>query len=112
MGERGVSGVGAVDDLRERQTDWLGALDAVPALCEESRVPANVEREMPSVQSGTGPRRRSPKVTAAMADEMRRLRSLGMMQHDIAAHFGVNQGRVSEVLSGKPLPAVARNMLD
>ena len=37
----------------------------------------------------------SPKLTQEMADEIRRLRNLGMMQHHIAAYFGVNQGRVS-----------------
>jgi hypothetical protein len=50
------------------------------------------------------PNGRSPKLTQEMADEMRRLRNAGMMQHDIAARFGVNQGRVSEVLSGKRFP--------
>jgi predicted XRE-type DNA-binding protein len=24
-----------------------------------------------------------------------------MLQHDIAAHFGINQGRVSEIVTGK-----------
>ncbi|SHI86035.1 hypothetical protein SAMN04488012_103130 [Palleronia salina] len=28
----------------------------------------------------------------------------GMYQHEIAAHFGVNQGRVSEVLNGHRHP--------
>lgn len=37
----------------------------------------------------------------------------GMYQHDIAAHFAVNQGRISEVLSGHRHPgseAVARRV--
>ena len=29
------------------------------------------------------------------------MRWSGMYQHDIAAHFGVNQGRISEILSGQ-----------
>lgn len=32
------------------------------------------------------------------------MRWSGMYQHDIAAHFGVNQGRVSEVLSNTRQP--------
>lgn len=28
----------------------------------------------------------------------------GMYQHDIAAHFGVNQGRISEILNGHTHP--------
>jgi len=32
------------------------------------------------------------------------MRWSGMYQHDIAAHFGVNQGRVSEVLGGTRQP--------
>lgn len=35
---------------------------------------------------------------------MRRL-ALGDMQHDIAADLGINQGRVSEVNTGKRRPA-------
>ena len=50
------------------------------------------------------PRKRSPKVDEVMAEQFRHLRKKGMMQHDIAAVFGVNQGRVSEVLSGKTFP--------
>lgn len=29
------------------------------------------------------------------------MRWAGTYQHDIAAHFGINQGRVSEILTGK-----------
>jgi predicted XRE-type DNA-binding protein len=37
-----------------------------------------------------------------MAAEIRRLASTGTLaQHQIAAVLGINQGRVSEVLSGK-----------
>lgn len=32
------------------------------------------------------------------------MRWSGMYQHDIAAHFGVNQGRVCEVLAGDRQP--------
>ena len=28
----------------------------------------------------------------------------GMYQHDIAAHFAVNQGRISEILNGHRFP--------
>lgn len=37
--------------------------------------------------------------------EIRRRLALGEMQHDIAADLGINQGRVSEVNTGKRRPA-------
>ena len=37
--------------------------------------------------------------------EIRRRLALGDMQHDIAADLGINQGRVSEVNTGKRRPA-------
>lgn len=43
----------------------------------------------------------SPQVTAAMAAKIKHLCSLGFMQHDVASRFGINQGRVSEVINGK-----------
>lgn len=43
----------------------------------------------------------SPPVTPEMAAYIKYLRSLGFLQHDIASRFGINQGRVSEVLTGK-----------
>lgn len=50
-------------------------------------------------------KRKSPPVTAEMAAQIRTMvRDLGMMQHDVAAHFGVNQGRVSEVINGLTFP--------
>lgn len=58
------------------------------------------------------PRKHSPRLTPAMADQIRRLRRTGMMQHDIAAHIGVNQGRVSEVLSGKRFPPQTPDLFD
>ena len=43
----------------------------------------------------------TPRVTAAMAAEMKTMVAmLGMKQHDVAAYFGVNQARVSEVVNG------------
>ena len=51
-------------------------------------------------------RSRSNRLTKEMAAKIRALRLAGMMQHDIAAHFGINQGRVSEVLNGKRYPDV------
>lgn len=58
------------------------------------------------------PRKKSPHLTQQMADEIRRLRRVGMMQHDIAAHIGVNQGRVSEVLTGKRFPPHTPDLFD
>jgi predicted XRE-type DNA-binding protein len=43
-------------------------------------------------------------VTLDMARHIRQLYHLGMMQHDIAAHYRINQGRVSEVVNGKRFP--------
>jgi transcriptional regulator with XRE-family HTH domain len=52
-------------------------------------------------------RKASPPVTPQMAAEIRFLRqSKGLYNHQIAALFGINQGRVSEVLTGKRFPDV------
>jgi transcriptional regulator with XRE-family HTH domain len=48
----------------------------------------------------------SPPVTPEMAAKIRALRKQGFMQHTIAAHFGINQGRVSEVENGQRHPTV------
>ncbi len=46
-------------------------------------------------------------LTARVAAEIKRLAASGdLMQHQIAALLGINQGRVSEVLSGKRFPEV------
>lgn len=47
---------------------------------------------------------RSSPVTKEMAVKMHELSKLGKFQHEIAAVLSVNQGRVSEVLSGKKFP--------
>ena len=49
-------------------------------------------------------RRHSNPVTAEMAQQIRAMVYEGMMQHDVAAYFGINQGRVSEVMNGKLYP--------
>jgi predicted XRE-type DNA-binding protein len=57
--------------------------------------------------------RTSPEVTFDMAIQFWLYRWSGMNQHDIAALFGVNQGRVSEVLNGYRHPGsegAARNV--
>ncbi len=52
-------------------------------------------------------RKSSPSVTAEMAAEIRYLRfTKKLYNHQIAALFGINQGRVSEVLTGKKFPQV------
>lgn len=49
----------------------------------------------------------SPPVTEQMAAEIRYLkRTKGLFNHQIAALYGINQGRVSEVLTGKTFPSV------
>jgi hypothetical protein len=51
-------------------------------------------------------RRRSPPVTREMAARMKTMVASGMLQHDVAAAFGINQGRVSDVVNGKKFPDV------
>ena len=46
-------------------------------------------------------RKRSPRVTNEMAARIKRLLLEKMMQHDIAARFGINPGRVSEIKTGR-----------
>lgn len=49
----------------------------------------------------------SPNVTAEMAAEIRYLKFMKKLyNHQIAALFGINQGRVSEVITGKRHPSV------
>ena len=45
--------------------------------------------------------RGSPHVTPEMAAKIKHLCKQGFSQHDIAARFGINQGRVSEINTGK-----------
>lgn len=47
----------------------------------------------------------SPPLTFDHAVAIWRMRNTGTAQHVIAASLGLNQGRVSEVLSGKRYPA-------
>lgn len=52
-------------------------------------------------------RKASPPVTPEMAAEIRFLKyTKKLYNHQIAALFGINQGRVSEVLTGKTFPEV------
>lgn len=48
--------------------------------------------------------RNSPTLTLESAIEIWRMHWRGLCQHDIAVAFGVNQGRISEVLTGKRFP--------
>lgn len=50
------------------------------------------------------PKTPSIKITPEIAAEIKRLSMLGLYQHDIAAKIGCNQGRISEVLTGKTYP--------
>ncbi len=50
-------------------------------------------------------RRKSPSVTPQMAGQIKTLVWVyGWMQHDVAAFFKINQGRVSEVVNGMLYP--------
>ena len=52
-------------------------------------------------------RKPSPPVTPEMAAQIRYLKKTKQLyNHQIAAMFGINQGRVSEVLTGKKFPNV------
>lgn len=51
-------------------------------------------------------RKASPTVTADMAAEIKRLKSTGLYHHQIAALLEINQGRVSEVMTGKRFPEI------
>lgn len=51
-------------------------------------------------------KRKSPPVTPEMAARIKTLLNAGMCQHDIAAFFRINQGRVSEVNTGMKFPGV------
>lgn len=57
-------------------------------------------------------RRRSPEVSPEMAAIIKAMLAHGMAQHDIAARFGINQGRVSEVNNGKRHPDVPPAFID
>lgn len=47
------------------------------------------------------PRRSRAKLTTEIIAKIRERLALGHYQHDIAADFGINQGRISEVNTGK-----------
>jgi len=50
-------------------------------------------------------RKPSPPITPEMAAQIRHLKKTkNLYNHQIAAMFGINQGRVSEVLTGKKFP--------
>lgn len=51
-------------------------------------------------------RKPSPPVTPEMAAEIKRLKATGLFHHQIAALLEINQGRVSEVMTGKTHPTV------
>lgn len=51
--------------------------------------------------------KRSPSVTAEMAATIKFLVVYKKyLQHQAAAHFGINQGRVSEIMRGRRFPNV------
>lgn len=52
-------------------------------------------------------RQSSPHVTSEMAAQIKALINRGLHQHQIAAQLKINQGRVSEVNTGKLYPSVA-----
>lgn len=58
-------------------------------------------------------KRNSPVVTSAIAAEIKALlNSKAMNQHDIAAKYGINQGRVSEIKTGLKFPGVEPAQLE
>ncbi len=58
------------------------------------------------------PRPATP-MTQSVADEIRRLkREERLYNHEIAARLNINQGRVSEVLTGKRFPEIKPRQRD
>ncbi len=57
-------------------------------------------------------RRRSPAVTPEMASEIKALVHIGINQHDIAARYGINQGRVSEIKTGMKFSGIEPKQLE
>ncbi len=51
-------------------------------------------------------KRKSPPVTPAMAAKIKSLLKIGIYQHDIAAMFKLNQGRISEINTGMKFPKI------
>lgn len=51
-------------------------------------------------------KRQSPPMTPTRAAIAKRLMMSGFYQHQVAAKLGVNQGRISEVNTGKIFPEV------
>lgn len=52
-------------------------------------------------------RRKTPRMTAALAARAKYLvQQEGLLQHQAAAILGVNQGRISEVMTGKRWPGI------
>ena len=71
------------------------------------RVPVKTGRNAERLTAMTnGPAKRvRAKLNDETIREIRRRLALGHFQHDIAADLGINQGRVSEVNTGKRRPA-------
>lgn len=57
-------------------------------------------------------KRKSPTVTPVMASRIKAMLETGMCQHDIAARFGINQGRVSEINTGMKFPGIVPDQGD
>lgn len=57
-------------------------------------------------------KRKSPPVTPEMAAEIKALIEAGVCQHDIAAHYKINQGRVSEIATGMKFPGIEPAQLE
>jgi predicted XRE-type DNA-binding protein len=52
-------------------------------------------------------KRKSTKLTADLVIQIKKMkRDTELLQHEIAAELKINQGRVSEVLSGKRFPQI------
>jgi predicted XRE-type DNA-binding protein len=65
--------------------------------------PGRPRSEEPSMARSS----KGPRLTADVAARIKHLwATTDLKQHEIAARFGINQGRVSEVLSGKRFPDV------
>jgi len=72
--------------------------DAVEQLSRDILLEADELKNAKPLKPRT--KKNAPKVTKAMARNIKALAMAGMSSADIAAHFGVNQGRITDVLNG------------
>lgn len=106
------------DAIREIEEQHARLIGAVRNMMEESRRVQNefieavtdistklhaIARDLPNRSPTKRAPRVSPPITTAIIDHVKRLAAENptITNHEIAAQLGINQGRVSEILSGR-----------